>query len=199
MDKLARISTEERQVLIVDEAIKIIHEMGYQSFSIRELSTRVGISEPAIYRHFLNKEDIVLGILARFSEFDIKLFNEVKLNEKPVEKIQCFVQYHFNFLEKNPGMTSVVFAEEMFNQSNLIRAKMLSIMEKRKRILMTIIDEAKLNNQVINLETNEILTVILGIIRLAVLEWRLSGFAFSLSDRGTKIVDTIGKLLLVKK
>ena len=79
MDKLARISTEERQVLIVDEAIKIIHEMGYQSFSIRELSTRVGISEPAIYRHFLNKEDIVLGILARFSEFDIKLFNEVKL------------------------------------------------------------------------------------------------------------------------
>ena len=59
---MARLSTEERQVLIIDEAIKIIHELGYQAFSIRELSNRVGISEPAIYRHFLNKEDIVLGI-----------------------------------------------------------------------------------------------------------------------------------------
>lgn len=196
---MARISTEERQVLIIDEAIKIIHEMGYHSFSIRELSTRVGISEPAIYRHFLNKEDIVLGILGRFNEFDIKLFNEVKLYEKSVEKIQCFVQYHFNFLEKNPGMTSVVFAEEIFNQSNLIREKMFTIMEKRKRILRNIIDEAKLNNQVIGLETDEILTVILGIIRLAVLEWRMSGFAFSLSKRGAKTVDTIGKLLLVKQ
>ena len=96
-------------------------------------------------------------------------------------------------------MTSIVFAEEIFNQSNLIREKMLSIMEKRKRILMNIIDEAKLKNQVINLETDEILTVILGIIRLAVLEWRMSGFAFSLSKRGAKTVDTIGKLLLVKK
>lgn len=195
---MARISTEERQVLIIDEAIKIIHEMGYQSFSIRELSTRVGISEPAIYRHFLNKEDIVLGILGRFSEFDIKLFNEVKIKEKPVEKIQCFIQYHFNFLEKNPGMTSIVFAEEIFTRSSLIKEKMLAIMEKRKRILKSIIDEAKLNNQVIDLETDEILTVILGIIRLAILEWRMSGFAFSLSQRGAKTVDTIGKLLFTK-
>lgn len=195
---MARISTEERQVLIIDEAIKIIHEMGYQSFSIRELSKRVGISEPAIYRHFLNKEDIVLGILGRFSDFDIKLFNEVKIKEKPVEKIQCFIQYHFNFLEKNPGMTSVVFAEEIFNQSSLIKEKMWAIMEKRKRILKSIIDEAKLNNQVIDLETDEILTVILGIIRLAILEWRMSGFAFSLSQRGAKTVDTIGKLLFTK-
>lgn len=195
---MARISTEKRQVLIIDEAIKIIHEMGYQSFSIRELSKRVGISEPAIYRHFLNKEDIVLGILGRFSDFDIKLFNEVKIKEKPVEKIQCFIQYHFNFLEKNPGMTSVVFAEEIFNQSSLIKEKMWAIMEKRKRILKSIIDEAKLNNQVIDLETDEILTVILGIIRLAILEWRMSGFAFSLSQRGAKTVDTIGKLLFTK-
>ena len=195
---MARISTEERQASIIDEAIKIIHEMGYQSFSIRELASRVGISEPALYRHFLNKEDIVLGILGRFGEFDAKLFNEVKLKEKPVEKIKCFVQYHFNFLEKKPGMTSIVFAEDIFNQSSLIREKVLLIMGKRKRILRAIIDEAKLNNQVIDLETDEILTVILGVIRLAVLEWRLSEFAFPLSQRGAKIAETIGKLIFTK-
>ncbi|MDP2301669.1 MAG: TetR/AcrR family transcriptional regulator [Ignavibacteria bacterium] len=195
---MARISTEERQASIIDEAIKIIHEMGYQSFSIRELASRVGISEPALYRHFLNKEDIVLGILGRFGEFDAKLFNEVKLKEKPLEKIECFIQYHFNFLEKKPGMTSIVFAEDIFNQSSLIREKVLSIIEKRKRILRAIIDEAKLNNQVIDLKSDEILTVILGVIRLAVLEWRLSEFAYPLSQRGTKIAETVGKLIFIR-
>lgn len=195
---MARISTEERQASIIDEAIKIIHEMGYQSFSIRELASRVGISEPALYRHFLNKEDIVLGILGRFGEFDAKLFNEVKLKEKPLEKIECFIQYHFNFLEKKPGMTSIVFAEDIFNQSSLIREKVLSIIEKRKRILRAIIDEAKLNNQVIDLKTDEILTVILGVIRLAVLEWRLSEFAYPLSQRGTKIAEAVGKLIFIR-
>ncbi|PKL88426.1 MAG: hypothetical protein CVV23_10410 [Ignavibacteriae bacterium HGW-Ignavibacteriae-2] len=192
---MARISTEERQVLIIDETIKIIHEQGYQAFSIRELSKRVGISEPAIYRHFLNKEDIVLGILGRFSEFDLSLFKEVKKFEKPTEKIHCFIQYHFDFLEKNPGMTSIVFAEEIFNQSDILREKMLTIIEKRRRIIRSIIDEAKQNKKVIDIETGELITLILGFIRLVVLEWRMSGFSFQLSQRGKKTVGTIEKLL----
>jgi hypothetical protein len=95
-------------------------------------------------------------------------------------------------------MTSIVFAEDIFNQSSLIREKVLSIIEKRKRILRAIIDEAKLNNQVIDLKTDEILTVILGVIRLAVLEWRLSEFAYPLSQRGTKIAEAVGKLIFIR-
>lgn len=195
---MARISTEERQILIVDEAIKIIHELGYQAFSIRELSKRVGISEPAIYRHFLNKEDIVLGILSRFNEFDMSLFQEVKRHNEPIEKIQRFVQYHFDYLEKSPGMTSIVFAEEIFSQSELLREKMLTIIEKRKKLIKSIIDEAQARNQIIELETTELATIVLGFIRLVVLEWRMSGFSFSLSQRGKKAVLTIEKLLTIQ-
>ena len=195
---MARISTEERQILIIDEAIKIIHEMGYHAFSIRELSKRVGISEPAIYRHFLNKEDIVLGILGRFNEFDISLFQEVKKYENPTEKVRCFIQYHFDFLEKNPGMTSIVFSEEIFSQSKLVREKMLTIIEKRKKLIRNIIDEARKNSQVIEVETTELGIIILGFIRLIVLEWRIGGFSFSLSQRGKKAVRTIEKLLTIK-
>ncbi|KAF0147361.1 MAG: TetR family transcriptional regulator, partial [Ignavibacteria bacterium] len=155
---MARLSTEERQILIIDEAIKIIHELGYRAFSIRELSKRVGISEPAIYRHFLNKEDIVLGILGRFNEFDLSLFQKVKSYEKPIEKIQSFIQYHFDFLEKNPGMTSIVFSEEIFSQSELLREKMLTIIEKRKKLIKSLIDEARTKNHVIEVETNELVT-----------------------------------------
>lgn len=195
---MARLSTEERQILIIDEAIKIIHELGYQAFSIRELSKRVGISEPAIYRHFLNKEDIVLGILGRFNEFDLSLFQEVQKYEKPIAKIQSFILYHFNFLEKNPGMTSIVFAEEIFNQSELLREKMLTIIEKRKKLIKSIIDEARAKNHVIEVETNELVTIILGFIRLVILEWRMGGFSFSLSQRGKKAVRTIENLLIIK-
>lgn len=195
---MARLGTEERQVLIIDEAIKIIHELGYQAFSIRELSNRVGISEPALYRHFLNKEDIVLGILGRFNEFDLSLLQEVTKYEKPIEKIQNFIQYHFDFLEKNPGMTSIFFAEEIFNQSKLLREKMLTIIERRKKLLKSIIDETKIKYKIVEVETDELVTLVLGFIRLVVLEWRMSGFSFSLSKRGKKTVSTIEKLLITK-
>jgi AcrR family transcriptional regulator len=195
---MARISTEERQALIIDEAIKIIHELGYQAFSIRELSKRVGISEPAIYRHFLNKEDIVLGILGRFNEFDQSLFQEVKKYKNPIDQIQCFIQFHFDFLEKNPGMTSIVFAEEIFNQSDLLRDKLMSIIEKRKNLIKSILEEASRNKKVVSVDSKELVTIILGFIRLVILEWRMSDFAFSLSQRGKKVVHTIEELLVIK-
>jgi len=195
---LARISTEERQRIIVDEAIRIIHESGYQSFSIRELSKRVGISEPAIYRHFLNKEDIVLGILGRFNEFDQHLFNNINEKETPKERIQSFVKFHFDFLENHPEMTSIIFAEDMFNQSKIIKEKMMQIIIKRKGVIKGIVEEAKQKKQIVDIESSELLTVILGYIRLVVLEWRLSNFTFSLSERGKKTVDTLEKLLIMK-
>mgnify|MGYP000997852701 FL=1 len=195
---MARLSTEERQILIIDEAIKIIHELGYQAFSIRELSKRVGISEPAIYRHFLNKEDIVLGILGRFNDFDQSLFEEVKKYKNPIDQIQSFIQYHFDFLEKNPGMTSIVFAEEIFNQSDLLRDKLMSIIEKRKNLIKSILEEASRNKKVVSVDSKELVTIILGFIRLVILEWRMSDFAFSLSQRGKKVVHTIEELLVIK-
>ncbi|MFA7289720.1 MAG: TetR/AcrR family transcriptional regulator [Melioribacteraceae bacterium] len=195
---MARLSTEERQILIIDEAIKIIHELGYQAFSIRELSKRVGVSEPAIYRHFLNKEDIVLGILGRFNEFDQCLFEEVKKYKKPIEQIQSFIQFHFDFLEKNPGMTSIVFAEEIFNQSDLLRDKLMSIIGKRKGLIKNIIVEARENKEVVAIDSKELVTIILGFIRLVILEWRMGGFSFSLSQRGKKVVSTIEELLVLK-
>lgn len=192
---MARISTEERQKHIVDEAVKIIHEKGYQSLSIRELSDRVGISEPAIYRHFLNKEDIILGILGRFAEFDTQLLAKIKSFEEPIERISQFINFHFTFLERNPELTSVLFSEDVFSQSVFLKEKMMMIIGKRKRILKEILEDGKRTDQITDIDINELLTLILGFIRLIVLEWRLSNFSFSLLERGKKAAQVIEKLI----
>ena len=56
----------KRQEEITKEAIKLISEKGIQGLTIKNLSKRIGISEPAIYRHFEGKTDILLNLLLRF-------------------------------------------------------------------------------------------------------------------------------------
>lgn len=194
---MGRLSTEERQSHIIDEAINIIHENGFHALSIRELSDRVGISEPAIYRHFLNKEDIILGILGRFSEFDTKLVSKLKEFERPIEKINEFMNFHFNFLVEKPEFTSVLFSEDIFSQSPILKDKMMSIIGKRRRILIEILEDGKSNGRTTDIDTNELSTLILGYIRLTILEWRLSNFSFSLKERGKKAVIVIGRMISV--
>lgn len=195
---MARLSTELRQDMIIDEAIKIIHISGYQSLSIRELAKQVKISEPAIYRHFLNKEDIILGILNRMVDFDHLLEKEILKQKTAQDKIRHFISFHFDFLEKKKEMTSVLFAEDMFDQSEILRQRLMFIIQKRKKLLSSILQESYKNGEVADVDNKDLLSLILGLIRMIVLEWRLSNFSFSLSERGKSIVKMLDKLIFVK-
>ncbi|MBU2491202.1 MAG: TetR/AcrR family transcriptional regulator [Bacteroidetes bacterium] len=192
---MARLSTEERQKTIIDEAINIIHNGGYESLSIRELAGKVKISEPAIYRHFLNKEDIILGILSRIGEFDYLLEENLAHGDSAVEKLRRFIQFHFDFLQKNKEMTSVLFSEDIFKQSDILKQKLMKIIKYRKSLLTSIVDQGKAENDFKNIETTNIVTMILGFIRLTVLEWRLGGFGFNLSNKGDKIISAIIEMI----
>lgn len=192
---MARISTEQRQVMIIDEAIKIIHAGGYQSFSIRELAKKVKISEPAIYRHFLNKEDIILGILNRMVDFDHLLEKDIPIQKTTHDKLKYFILFHFDFLDNKPEMTSVLFSEDMFDQSEILRNRLMFIIKKRKNLLNNILQEAKTNGEIVNVDIQDLMSLILGLIRMIVLEWRISNFSFSLTGRGKSIVATLGKLI----
>lgn len=194
---MARLTTEERQSMIIDEAIKIIHSGGFEALSIREIAKQVKISEPAIYRHFLNKEDIILGVLNRMLEFDILLNKNIADAKSAKQKIRQFVIYHFEFLEKNPEMTSVLFSEEMYNQSDILRKKLIFIIQKRKQLLKTILDDAKNSGELVDVDNNELLSIILGTIRIIVMEWRLSNFSFKLTDRGKNMLKILDKLILL--
>ncbi|MFZ1292318.1 MAG: TetR/AcrR family transcriptional regulator [Melioribacteraceae bacterium] len=192
---MPKFTTEERQKTIIDEALNIIHEGGYESLSIRELASRVKISEPAIYRHFLNKEDIVLGILSRISNFDQKLIESVNKKNDPKDKLNEFILFHFNFLDKNKAMTSVIFSEEMFTQSKILKEKLMQIMGLRLKIIVEIINEIKSNQKVKDIDAAELAKIIMGFIRICVLEWKLSNFSFSLKEKGENITKTFEKLI----
>ncbi|MBM3607628.1 MAG: TetR/AcrR family transcriptional regulator [Alphaproteobacteria bacterium] len=47
--------TRER---ILDEALALFAQKGYDATSVRDISTAVGVSDAALYRHFAAKEDI---------------------------------------------------------------------------------------------------------------------------------------------
>jgi AcrR family transcriptional regulator len=195
---MSRISTEQRQEMIIDEAIKIIHKSGYQSLSIREMAKQVKISEPAIYRHFLNKEDIILGILNRMVDFDHLLEKDILKQKTTQDKVNHFILFHFDFLEKKKEMTSVLFAEDMFNQSEILRQRLMFIIQKRKNLLNTILQESRTNGKIVEIDNMDLISLILGLIRMIVLEWRLSNFTFSLTERGKSIIKTLDKLIFIK-
>ncbi len=48
---------------ILDAALAVFAEKGYAGGSMREIATRVGVTEPALYRHFSSKEALFLTLV----------------------------------------------------------------------------------------------------------------------------------------
>ncbi len=70
----AQVSLRERQraqreLLILEEAERILNEQGYEGLVMDELAERVGVSKGTLYQHFARKEDLVGAIVRRGVEY----------------------------------------------------------------------------------------------------------------------------------
>ncbi|RKX96067.1 MAG: hypothetical protein DRP84_02160 [Spirochaetes bacterium] len=192
-----RLTTAERKRQIIDEAIKIIHKKGYSALSIRNLAKSVGISEPAIYRHFASKEDIILGILDRILEFGNILKDNLKKVKGTKEKIRRLIFLQIEFLERYPQMTSIIFSDDIFQPDKRINDKLQAIFDNRHSLLNMIINQAREEGEVIDIETEDLGNVIFGYLHLIVFKWRRSNFKFSLMEKSEKLIELIYKIIFI--
>ena len=100
-------STKTTKDLILDAAFSFCNEPRYKAFSLSELAAKVGITKPAIYRHYKNKEAVYAAMYERFVDTLAGCLGTVQSvkerGELPVEQIAdlicfftentCYVNY----------------------------------------------------------------------------------------------------------
>ena len=63
MPRSSREKSAETRARIIDAAHALFNERGYHATSVRDISTRAGLTVGAIYNHFATKEDIWIDVL----------------------------------------------------------------------------------------------------------------------------------------
>jgi AcrR family transcriptional regulator len=187
----------DRQNEIIQVSLRLIADKGIQNLTIKNLSKKIGISEPAIYRHFDSKIDILIAILDFFSYRTKEIFeNELKSNSPALEKIQNIYKKHFQYLENSPSVATVLFSEEIFKNYELLIAKIQNIIEKKDKILQKIITEGQAKGEIKpNIDPKCLSTIIMGTLRLFVKKWQLSNYSYNIENQGEKLFDTL-KILI---
>lgn len=53
---------------IIDAALEVLADRGFDRFSVEEVVARSGVAKSTVYRRFATREDLIDGVLARMSE-----------------------------------------------------------------------------------------------------------------------------------
>src|SRR5215475_11921619 len=62
---------------ILDVALELFNEHGYDKTSLREIATRLGVTKAALYYHFERKEDILLELHLRLHALGSGLLDQL--------------------------------------------------------------------------------------------------------------------------
>jgi AcrR family transcriptional regulator len=190
-----------RQKEIVEVAIKLIHEGGIQHVTMKNLAHALRISEPAIYRHFQNKTDILLSMLEQFKQRSGNHLQRARaLNESGIKQLEMIFLEHSGQFTAHPHMSAVVFSEEAFQDNSQLSEKIFSVMTLAHDTIVEIIDSAQQHGEIRDdLPKEHLALMILGALRLMVKRWRLSNYAFDLREESQRMWASLNTLLAVKK
>ncbi len=187
-----------RQNEIMVAALELIASKGIQNFTLKNLSKKIGITEPAIYRHFENKIEILIAILDNLVRNSGSIF-EKELNEKggAIVKLEHIFSKHFEAFSNTPALVSVIFSEEIFRNEPTLIQKVMEVMDKSDAIITSIILSGQKSGEIrSDTDVKHLSIMVMGILRLFVKKWQFSSYSFSLQEEGKKLFEFIKMLML---
>ncbi len=184
-----RKKAEDRKREIVLTAIRLAGEMGPDRLTTQHIADAVGLSQPAIFRHFASKSDIWLAvgefIVSSLSQEDIETSNQ-----NPADRILELVGDHFNSIARTPAIPAILFSRELHADNEPLRQHFEKVMEIRRNGFATLFTQGikqKTFKQGLNAQDGAAL--VLAIIQGTAMRWSLENQAFDLRIEGTRLME----------
>lgn len=188
----------DRQIEIIEAATARIDKYGIQNLTIKTLAADINLSEPALYRHFRSKNDILLGLLNYFMiEMKVRIgrLSELEYAMAGAE-LKAIFNSQFQAFTDKPAVISVIFAESIFHFDISLSNKVIEIMDLMQQYIKANIEKGQKAGQYSKLiDANTLTTIIIGGVRLTVLRWKISGHKSNLIKDGTAVLNGILKMI----
>jgi AcrR family transcriptional regulator len=110
---------------LLQAALELVHEKRSTHFSLRDLAERVGVTQPAIYRHFTDL-DHVLSTLCRdgFDAFEKIERQVLARSSDPWLRLRGLIRAYIRFATNNPAYFRIMFDSGFANRpENIGRAR----------------------------------------------------------------------------
>ena len=178
----------ERKKEIVDTAIRLAAECGPDRLTTESLAKEIGISQPAIFRHFPAKSDIWEAVGDRICTL---MGESGKLIEAtgPADRLHKMVSAQLEFIESTPAVPAILFSRELHSENEKLRAFFAGLMAQRQKKLSELIETGIKNGEFNeSLDPDDAAYLVLALIQGLAMRWSLNKRNFDLVEAGQKLL-----------
>jgi len=97
----------DRRSQLIAAAERLIAEHGFLGVRLEDIGAAAGVSGPAIYRHFPNKEALLVELLVGISTRLLAGATEVVADAEPADALDGLVDFHLDFVFTEPDLIRI--------------------------------------------------------------------------------------------
>ena len=187
----------ERQKEILMTSVKLAAAKGVQAITMKNISSEIGISDAALYRHFQSKRDIMLGIIELFSVTSDRDFeSSLNSSNSPLSEIESLILKRVEHFSQFPEIAYIMLSVDIFMQDEELKSAAISSIHKHKEFILSLIIKGQAKGEIRgDAGPKELARVILGSLRLLLTQWILTDYSFDLKAEFEMLWKTICLLL----
>jgi TetR/AcrR family transcriptional regulator, cholesterol catabolism regulator len=107
-----RVERRNRQVEVVNAAIRIFWEKGYSAASVQDVADAVGVLKGSLYYYINSKEDLLVEIFAESHHQASEIIAEAKeLDVEPLARLHFYFQRYVRWYLENVERVSLYFRD----------------------------------------------------------------------------------------
>lgn len=183
-----RKKAEDRKREIVMTAIRLAGDIGPDRLTTQHLADAVGISQPAIFRHFATKSAIWLAV----GEHIAQTLSAEKVDTdiaEPAERLTDLVTKHFGQISQTPAIPAILFSRELHVENDQLRQHFEQLMKSRRAHFAALFDQGVKDGTFRpDLVPTDASALVLATLQGIAMRWSLENKAFDLQSEGTRLV-----------
>lgn len=180
----------DRKAEIQKTALDLAFEVGPNQVSTGMIAGKLGLTQPALYKHFPRKSDIWAAIAEHLSRRIAANITEAKSTGKtPIDRIRLLVMGHLELVESSPALPEIMVMRDPTDNHTLVQSAVHIGMTAFRAAIETDVDAAMSDGQFRqDMNPSDASNLIFGVIQSLALRMMIT--------RNTDILMADGKRLL---
>ncbi|SEQ98224.1 TetR/AcrR family transcriptional regulator [Thalassovita taeanensis] len=186
-----RQSAEDRKTQIVAEVLRLADEIGPDRLSTTDVARAIGISQPAIFRHFPTKGALWLAVAEDIAGQLQRDWAAAEVGaSEPYARLKALVGAQLTAISKTPALPSILFSRELQVDNEGLRDVFQDLLGMFQGRLVAAIREGQAQGDLRrDVSPEDIAILMTSLVQGVAIRWTLGARGFSLVREGLRLFD----------
>ena len=185
-----RKTAEQRKSEIVAATLKLAFEVGPDGITTERIARKVGISQPAVFRHFPKKDDIWAAVIEWIGGRLARRWDKaLERNADPLDQLHAVLRTQLELIQRTPAIPAILLSRELHVRNRALRGAVKTLMGRFHGLLREVLDSGVRTGMLrADLDTIDAAFVIIALVQGMAVRWSLDERHFDLVEEGDRLL-----------